>query len=209
VSWCHGPPGWLRLQGERLRLLHPAGHAPDSHIDVPVLIAAGGPKGAGVAHEVGDGLFAAMPLPEVVAEFAWTSFQVGGTVLRPGEALDTPRVRETAGPTNAFAYHARYEFGGDVTELPAGQTWLDVINRTEERDRHPRSTNVTSWASTPPTRRHGRGDRPVGRSRHATPHGSRSRQARRALRRTGGSFRIAWCAVLSPVVVRVFCAGCR
>jgi 5,10-methylenetetrahydromethanopterin reductase len=104
-------------QGERLRMLHPAGHA--RPIDVPVLIAAGGPKGAGTAHEVGDGLFAAMPLPEFVAEFAWTSLQVGGTVLRPGEALDTPRVRETAGPTNAFAYHARYELGGDVTELPA------------------------------------------------------------------------------------------
>jgi 5,10-methylenetetrahydromethanopterin reductase len=123
-------------QGERLRMLHPAGNAPALHSSVPVLIAAGGPKGAGVAHEVGDGLFAAMPLPEFVAEFAWTSLQVGGTVLRPGEALDTPRVRATAGPSNAFAYHARYEFGGDVTELPAGQTWLDVINRTEERDRH-------------------------------------------------------------------------
>jgi 5,10-methylenetetrahydromethanopterin reductase len=50
-------------QGERLRMLHPAGNAPALHSSVPVLIAAGGPKGAGVAHEVGDGLFARCRCP--------------------------------------------------------------------------------------------------------------------------------------------------
>jgi hypothetical protein len=45
-------------------------------------------------------------------------------------------VRETAGPGNALAYHAAYEFGGDVTTLPAGQAWLDVVNQAPEEERH-------------------------------------------------------------------------
>jgi 5,10-methylenetetrahydromethanopterin reductase len=60
---------------------------------------------------------------------------VHGTVLDEGEAMDSPRVHAAAGPGNALAYHAAYEFGGDVTRLPAGQVWLDVVNRTPERER--------------------------------------------------------------------------
>ena len=41
-----------------------------------------------------------------------------------------------AGPGNALAYHAAYEFGGDVTALPAGDVWLDTINQTPPQDRH-------------------------------------------------------------------------
>jgi 5,10-methylenetetrahydromethanopterin reductase len=35
-----------------------------------------------------------------------------------------------------LAYHAAYEFGGDVTALPAGQVWLDNINQTPSEERH-------------------------------------------------------------------------
>jgi 5,10-methylenetetrahydromethanopterin reductase len=35
-----------------------------------------------------------------------------------------------------LAYHAAYEFGGDVTALPAGQVWLDMINQTPSEERH-------------------------------------------------------------------------
>jgi 5,10-methylenetetrahydromethanopterin reductase len=34
------------------------------------------------------------------------------------------------------AYHAAYEFGGDVAALPAGDVWLDIINQTPPQDRH-------------------------------------------------------------------------
>ena len=35
-----------------------------------------------------------------------------------------------------LAYHAAYEFGGDVTTLPAGDVWLDTINQSPPQDRH-------------------------------------------------------------------------
>lgn len=40
------------------------------------------------------------------------------------------------GPGKRLAYHAAYEFGGDVTRLPAGHVWLDVVNQSLERERH-------------------------------------------------------------------------
>jgi 5,10-methylenetetrahydromethanopterin reductase len=61
---------------------------------------------------------------------------VHGTVLANGEHLDSPRVQAAAGPGNALAYHAAYEFGGDVTALPAGDVWLEAINQTPQQDRH-------------------------------------------------------------------------
>jgi 5,10-methylenetetrahydromethanopterin reductase len=61
---------------------------------------------------------------------------VHGTVLADGEALDSPRVQAAAGPGNALAYHAAYEFGGDVAALPAGEVWLDAINQTAPEERH-------------------------------------------------------------------------
>ena len=45
-------------------------------------------------------------------------------------------MQAAAGPGNALAYHAAYEFGGDVTALPAGDVWLDTINQTPPQDRH-------------------------------------------------------------------------
>ncbi|MFD3494204.1 hypothetical protein ACFWWB_27175 [Streptomyces sp. NPDC058690] len=47
-------------------------------------------------------------------------------VLGEDEPLDSPRVRAAAGPGNALAYHAAYEFGGDSTAPPGGQTLLDA-----------------------------------------------------------------------------------
>jgi 5,10-methylenetetrahydromethanopterin reductase len=35
-----------------------------------------------------------------------------------------------------LAYHAAYEFGGDVTTLPGGDVWLDIINQTPPQERH-------------------------------------------------------------------------
>jgi len=52
---------------------------------------------------------------------------IHGTVLSEGESLDSARVRAAAGPGNALAYHTAYEFGGDPTALPGGQTWLYAI----------------------------------------------------------------------------------
>jgi len=122
--------------GGRMRMLHPAGAAPSRPIDIPILISALGPKGLAVARELGAGLFSVNGETEAAKDFTWAALGVHGTVLDEGEVLDSPRVRAAAGPGNALAYHAAYEFGGDVTRLPAGQVWLDVVNETPERERH-------------------------------------------------------------------------
>jgi alkanesulfonate monooxygenase SsuD/methylene tetrahydromethanopterin reductase-like flavin-dependent oxidoreductase (luciferase family) len=84
-------------QGSRLKMMHPAGFAPQRPIDVPVLISAIGPKGLDVATELADGLFSIDGQTRSAAQFDWASLAVHGTVLDDGEALDSPRVRAAAG----------------------------------------------------------------------------------------------------------------
>jgi 5,10-methylenetetrahydromethanopterin reductase len=126
----------VEWEGGRMRMLHPVGYAPPRPIEVPVLISALGPKGLAVATELADGLFTVNGETQYAKHFARAALAVHGTVLGEGEALDSPRVQGAAGPGNALAYHATYEFGGDVTGLPAGRVWLDSINQTPEPDRH-------------------------------------------------------------------------
>jgi 5,10-methylenetetrahydromethanopterin reductase len=126
----------VNWQGARMRMMHPPGHAPARPIDVPILISALGPKGLAVAAELADGLFTVSGQTRFASRFDWAALAVHGTVLADGEPLNSGRVQAAAGPGNALAYHAAYEFGGDVTELPAGEVWLDTINQTPPEDRH-------------------------------------------------------------------------
>ncbi len=126
----------VQWQGTRIRMMHPNGYAPDRPIDAPILISALGPKGLDVATELADGLFTVSGQTRFAPQFDWAALAVHGTVLSDGEALDSPRVQAAAGPGNALAYHAAYEFGGDVTTLPGGDVWLGTINQTPPQDRH-------------------------------------------------------------------------
>jgi 5,10-methylenetetrahydromethanopterin reductase len=123
-------------QGSRMRMMHPHGHAQQRPIDVPILVSAIGPKGLAVATELADGLFTISGQTSFASRFDWAALAMHGTVLADGEPLDSARVRAAAGPGNALAYHVSYEFGGDVTTLPAGDVWLDTINQTPPQDRH-------------------------------------------------------------------------
>src|SRR5436190_4683607 len=71
----------IKWEGARMRMLHPDGHAAPRPVDVPLVIGAIGPKGAGVARELGDGLFATVRVPEFAKEFEWVAFHCLGTVL--------------------------------------------------------------------------------------------------------------------------------
>jgi 5,10-methylenetetrahydromethanopterin reductase len=128
--------GRVSWQGNRIQMLHPDSYAPPRPIDIPILISALGPKGVEVATELADGLFTVNGETRYAAQFSWAALGVHGTVLADGEALDSVRVQDAAGPGNALAYHAAYEFGGDVTALPGGDAWLDTINQSPPQDRH-------------------------------------------------------------------------
>jgi 5,10-methylenetetrahydromethanopterin reductase len=123
-------------RGTPIQMMHPNGYAPERPIDVPILISAIGPKGLDVATELADGLFTVNGQTRFASRFDWAALAVHGTVLADGESLDSPRVQAAAGPGNALAYHAAYEFGGDVTTLPGGDVWLDSINQTPPDERH-------------------------------------------------------------------------
>ena len=128
----------IEWEGAKMQMLHPSGHAPTRPVDVPILISALGPKGAGVARELADGLFATLQLPDFATEFSPVSYLAWGTVLDEGEDPRSERVRLAGGPGTALAWHGAYEFGGQsaVAELAGGHAWNDVVNRTPEDLRH-------------------------------------------------------------------------
>jgi 5,10-methylenetetrahydromethanopterin reductase len=67
----------IEWEGARMRMLHPPGHAAPRPVEVPVVISALGPKGAGVARELGNGLYVTLTLPEFTKEFSSVSFLFG------------------------------------------------------------------------------------------------------------------------------------
>jgi 5,10-methylenetetrahydromethanopterin reductase len=128
----------VEWEGAKMQMLHPAGHAPARPIDVPILISALGPKGAEIARELADGLYATLQLPDFAREFSNVSYLAWGTILDEEEDPTSERVRLAGGPGTALAWHGAYEFGGQaaVAELAGGQAWNEVVNRTPEELRH-------------------------------------------------------------------------
>jgi 5,10-methylenetetrahydromethanopterin reductase len=122
------------VEGVRLRLLHAPGFAPRRPIATPLLVAANGPRGLEVAHELGDGV---MALGEPPPGFAWCAVARSGTVLEPGETLASARVFEALAPAIALVYHATYESAGAaVDRLPGGRAWREAIERVPAAERH-------------------------------------------------------------------------
>lgn len=128
----------VEWEGAKMQMLHPAGHAPRRPIEVPVLISALGPKGAEVARELADGLFATLQLPDFAREFSSVSYLAWGTVLDEGEDPGSERVRLAGGPGTALAWHGAYEFGGPaaVAGLAGGEAWNEVVGQAPEELRH-------------------------------------------------------------------------
>src|SRR4029079_19216428 len=87
-------------------------------------------KGAGVARELGDGLYITLALPEFATEFDWVSYLFWGTIRDDDEEPDSERVRAAGGPGWALAYHGAYEFGTPLEDLPGGAEWQEVVERT-------------------------------------------------------------------------------
>jgi len=126
----------IEWEGARMRMLHPPGHGAPRPVDVPIIVAALGPKGAGVARDVGDGLYITLALPEFASEFELVSYLFWGTVLDDDEDHTSERVRAAGGPGLALAYHGAYEFGAPLDELPGGAAWREVVERHPEEERH-------------------------------------------------------------------------
>jgi len=123
----------VEVDGASVRLMPPAGYLP-MPVDVPILVAANGPKGLEVARELGDGV---MTIGPTFPEFDVCSVLTFGTVLDPGEGADAPRAIAAAGPMAAVAYHGIYEGNpADVEGLPGGVEWRARIEAIPEAERH-------------------------------------------------------------------------
>jgi 5,10-methylenetetrahydromethanopterin reductase len=119
-----------------MRLLQSEGLAPTRPIEIPVVIAAEGPKGTAIARQLADGHFVTFATPQ---GFDWTIRLLWGTVLEPGETATSDRVVQAAGPAAAVSYHALYELGGAkavAQALPNGAAWAERIEVVPESERH-------------------------------------------------------------------------
>jgi 5,10-methylenetetrahydromethanopterin reductase len=126
----------IEWEGAKMRMLHPPGHAAPRPVEVPIIIGALGPKGAGVARELGDGIYITLTIPEFAKDFPIVSYLFWGTVLEEGEDPASERVRAAAGPGLALAYHGAYEFGTPLEELHGGADWQAVVERMPPEERH-------------------------------------------------------------------------
>jgi 5,10-methylenetetrahydromethanopterin reductase len=122
------------IDGAAVRMMPPAGFAPPFPIQVPISVAANGPKGMAVAREFGDGvmrIFGGEP------EYSWCSLLTFGTVLDPGEPPGSDRALAAAGPALSVVYHGMYEADpAQVDALPGGSEWRAEIERVPEHSRH-------------------------------------------------------------------------
>ncbi|MCU1460267.1 MAG: flavin-dependent oxidoreductase, F420-dependent methylene-tetrahydromethanopterin reductase [Acidimicrobiales bacterium] len=107
--------------------------------DVPIWIGADGPKGNAVADELGDGVICGgVPNTAAVKAGRPLSVLAFGTVLQPGEGLESDRVRDAAGHAMGVILHGAYERGGAeaVDGLPGGTVWREATEAVPESVRH-------------------------------------------------------------------------
>lgn len=110
-AWVYDSPAacadlWMTLavaahRTERIGLA--PGAVADRPFDVPIVIAAEGPRGLEAARRVGDGVSASLMDPPV--GFDWCVRVLLGTVLEENEFPTSARVVDVAGPAAALAYH--------------------------------------------------------------------------------------------------------
>jgi 5,10-methylenetetrahydromethanopterin reductase len=108
--------------GAAIRMLQGGDFGAAGPVEVPLLIAANGPKGLKVAGELADGVFTTGGFLPDVRLPPWHAHLVYGTVIEDGEDPAGDRVLQAAGHGLAVAYHGSYELGGPaaVERLPGG-----------------------------------------------------------------------------------------
>jgi 5,10-methylenetetrahydromethanopterin reductase len=116
----------VEIDGKPCQMMHHADLSVPRPIDVPIILSAFGPKGIGVAEEIGaDGV---MNLFTPAEGFAERIQMVSGTVLEKGESITDPRPAAAIGPWYVITYHAFYQSGGEAVDgMPGGAEWRAVI----------------------------------------------------------------------------------
>lgn len=129
----------VEWEGAAIKLMLPAADADILPLRIPLLLAATGPQGAGVAKRLGvDGLISMFDVVPAQRDFPRAVVATMGTVIDDDEDPAGERVRAAVGPSWAAAYHYTYTVRGaeTVREMPGGPAWLDVIENAPHSLRH-------------------------------------------------------------------------
>lgn len=126
-------------EGAAIKLMLTSAQADVLPLRIPLLLAATGPKGAGVAKRLGaDGVISMFNVVPGQRDFRRAAVATMGTVLDDLDDLAGEGVRLAVGAPWAAAYHFTYVTRGAdaVREMPGGTAWLDVIEKVPQRLRH-------------------------------------------------------------------------
>ncbi len=124
------------IDGHPCQMRHLAGFGPARPVDVPVWLAASGPRATAAARDLAVPGVLTTGLPaRSWPECALLRF---GTVLRPGEDHTTARVVDAAGPGWASIVHATWDHDPvAVDDLPGGKRWRAGIEAARPpKERH-------------------------------------------------------------------------
>ena len=122
----------VEWEGKPVRMLQPAGFGASRPIDVPFLIAAGGPKGTAAAKDIGEGVFTTAPSRE---RFDWNAVLTFGTVLEEGEDPGSERALAAAGHAASVNLHGALEFGA-AGRMPGAAAWAAAYDDVPRAERH-------------------------------------------------------------------------
>ncbi|KAA0099574.1 LLM class flavin-dependent oxidoreductase [Mycolicibacterium sp. P1-18] len=108
-------------------------------LHIPLLMSGMGPKGDAVSRRLGaEGMISLFQVTPTQAAYDRRIVVVMGTVLDDDEAVDSDRVWDTVGVVAGVQLHFAWTLQGPdaVLEMPGGKEWLEVVNRSPERERH-------------------------------------------------------------------------
>ena len=152
------------FEGKKIRHIMPDKGFVDFETPVPMYVSGFGPRSLGLAGKHGDGAVLAMPQSPPVMESIWKMIEAGAevagrtidrgryyttglttiSVLEPGEAVDSQRVKGECGAMAMAALHYAYDqwrnFGNDPPAALAGvwQDYTELLADYPEEIRHQR-----------------------------------------------------------------------
>lgn len=122
----------VEWEGGMTRMLHWPGYGAVRPIDVPILVAAEGPKGIKVAKDLGQGVIGAV---DAIAGFDWSVVLTLGTVLDVGEKASSSRAIAAAGHGAAMMFHSALELN-TLDHFPEGAAWKAAYDHVASNVRH-------------------------------------------------------------------------
>lgn len=122
----------VEWEGGMIRMLQWPGYGAKRPIELPFVVAAGGPKGVACAKEFGKGVFGVF---EPAPGFDWSVVLLFGTVLDPGESASSERALAAAGHGGSVLLHYFLEHHM-LDQIPGGEVWRKAYDDVAPNKRH-------------------------------------------------------------------------